>query len=156
MNTMIDLSALKGLHIPEEPDVFPLALGWWAIIIGGISLLCLLYILFLMWYHSLSHQVWKEYNKIKATASDETILMQLNQLAKKVAIARFGREKIADLDEDNWIRFMNSLLQNEIFSKEYIDLLHKSMYAKKQKITISMRLRILDDYKKWLKIALNK
>lgn len=156
MNTTIDLSGLKGLHIPQTPDFFPLALGWWVVILGIFLFSCFLYFLFLRWLHSLSRQVWKEYRIIEKKANNETILKELNQLAKKVAIARFGREKIAHLDEVQWVTFMNSLLQNEIFSKEYIDLLHKSMYAKKVEITNNMRMRILTDYKKWLKVALNK
>lgn len=156
MKTTIDLSALKGLHIPEEPDFFPLALGWWIVIFCIFLFSCVLYFLFLRWLHSLSRQAWKEYRTIKKNASNATILKELNQLAKKVAIARFGRKKIAHLDEVQWIAFMNSLLQNEIFSKEYVDLLHKSMYAKQQEITNDMRMHVLMDYKKWLKVALNK
>ena len=97
-----------------------------------------------------------QYNNIKKIQNTSEMLKQLNQLSKKLAIARFGREKIANLYEDEWVRFMNSLLKNELFSKEYIDLLHKSMYAKGKQIPEQMRIRILQDYKKWLKTVLKK
>ena len=29
----IDVSGLRGLHIPATPDIFPLAIGWWLVII---------------------------------------------------------------------------------------------------------------------------
>ena len=156
MQTNIDLSGLKGLHIPLEPNVFPLAVGWWLLILAFIFFVALIYFLYHHWLYSLKHQVWQEYNNIKKVQNTSQMLKQLNQLGKKIAIARFGREKIANLYEDEWVSFMNSLLKNELFSKEYIDLLHKSMYAKENQISEQMRIRILQDYKKWLKAVLKK
>jgi len=156
MNASIDLSALKGLHIPIEPDIFPLSIGWWLVIIVFLLFLFFLSFLFLLWYHSLSRQVWREYNEIKKMKNNTLVLKQVNQLAKKVAISRFGRDKIAHLDTADWISFMNSLLKNELFSKEFLDLLNKSIYARNYHVSDEMRIHILENYKIWLKAALKK
>ena len=152
MEQNIDLSGLRDIHIPLQPNIFPLALGWWILII----LLIVTYFVIFSKTHSLKRQVWREYKKISKIENNIKLLKEMNRLAKRVAIVRFGREKIAHLYEDEWVVFMNSLLQNEIFSNEYIDLLHKSMYAKNYKISDELRIHILQDYKKWLKTAIKK
>lgn len=154
MISKIDLSKLKNLDTPIEPNVFPLAFGWWIFLIFFIIFILVLYFSIYSYLHSLRYQTWKDFKRISKIQDNKTAVNQLNQLAKRLAIARVGREKVADLYEDDWIDFMNSLLQKVIFSKEYIDLLHKSMYAKSYEISNEVRFSIFQDYKKWIKMFL--
>lgn len=156
MPTNIDLSQLKGLHIPTTPNIFPLAIGWWLIIICLLILLLGVYFLIYAWVHSLRRQVMRQLKKIKQISDTKEMLISLNQLAKQLAISRFGREKVAPLYEKEWVTFMNFSAKKDIFSKEYIDLLHKSMYAKKNDVSDSLRQSILKDYEEWIHIILNK
>jgi hypothetical protein len=154
--TNLDLTKLKDLDIPVKPDFFPLALGWWLSIVFFIIFVLAMYFILYYYLHSLKYQTWKDFNKISKIKDHKTAFHKLNQLAKRLVIARLGREKISDLYEDKWIEFMNSLLQKPIFSKEYVDLLHKSMYAKNYEISNDMRFSIFQDYKKWFKMFLKK
>ena len=155
-NIAVDLSGLKGLHIPATPDIFPLAIGWWLVIILLFFFLLCLYFAIYAWFHSLRRQVMQEIKKIEQIKNTKEMLVRINQLAKQLAISRFGREKIAPMYEKEWVTFMNFSAKKDIFSKEYVDLLHKSMYAKKNDISDSMRQFILKDYKEWIRITLNK
>ncbi len=152
----IDVSGLKGLHIPATPDIFPLSAGWWLVIILLIGFILFLYFALHAWHHSLRYQVSKEFHQIEKIQDNKKMFLALNRLAKQVAIARFGREQIAPLYDDEWISFMNSLLKKELFSKEYVDLLHKSMYAEKIQVPDDKRQSILQDYKKWFQEILKK
>lgn len=152
----MDVSGLKGLHIPSSPDIFPLALGWWLVILCIIFFVVLIYFIIYSYTHSTHRYVLRKLRKIKKISNNNKMLREINELAKRVAIARFGRDKIAPMYEDEWITFMNSLLKKDVFSKEYIDLLHKNMYASKQEISDSWRKRILKDYEKWIKASLTK
>ena len=156
MINKLDLTKLKGLDIPAKPEFFPLSIGWWLCILSFIVFVLVIYFILYYYFHSLKYQTWKDFNKISKIKNHKIAFHKLNQLAKRLVIARLGREKISDLYEDKWIEFMNSLLQKQIFSKEYIDLLHKSMYAKNYEISNDMRFSIFQDYKKWFKMFLKK
>ena len=152
----IDVSGLKGLHVPSSPDIFPLAIGWWISIILLILLFLCVYFMLFKWFYSLKRQVSSNIRQIEKIKNNKEMLKKINQLAKRVAIARFGREKVASLYEDEWIDFMNKMAQKEIFSKDYVDLLRKSMYAKVDSVLDSKRQSILEDYKEWFRIILKK
>jgi len=153
-NLTIDVSGLKGLHIPLSPDIFPLAIGWWICIVLLIFLFFFVYFMIFIWMHSLKRQVSQNISHIKKIKDNQEMLKKINQLAKRLAIARFGREKVASLYEEEWVNFMNKVSKEEIFSKDYVDLLHKSIYAGKESISDLDRQRILKDYEKWFQIIL--
>ena len=44
-NTTVDVSGLKGLHVPTSPDIFPLAIGWWLVAVSLSLVILLLYFL---------------------------------------------------------------------------------------------------------------
>ena len=60
MEQNIDLSGLRDIHIPLQPNFFPLALGWWILIILLIVLSLFTYFVIFSKTHSLKRQVWRE------------------------------------------------------------------------------------------------
>ena len=155
-NTTVDVSGLKGLHVPTSPDIFPLAIGWWLVAVSLSLVILLFYFVIYAWVHSLRRQVLRQLKKVKKITDNKKMLKSINQLAKQLAIARFGRKKIASLYEKEWVTFMNNSVKKEIFSKEYVDLLHKNIYAKKSNISDSKRQDIIRDYEKWIRLILMK
>lgn len=146
----IDLSGLKGLHIPQQPDAFPLAYGWWIIAVVGFLFAVILFFLIVSFWQSRCNLVLKELRRIKKIKDTRRLLIELNELAKKLAISKFGREKIALLYGQKWVDFLNSG-KRKIFSQDYVDLLHKTLYSKDNKLNDSLRGRIIKDYSKWIK-----
>ena len=146
----IDLSGLKGLHIPQQPDVFPLAYGWWLALIIGFLFAVILFFLIVSFWQSRCNLVLKELRQIKKVKDTRRLLIELNDLAKRLAICKLGREKIALLYGQKWVDFLNSG-KRKIFSQDYVDLLHKTLYTKNNKLDDSLRGRIIKDYSKWIK-----
>ena len=146
----IDLSGLKGLHIPQQPDVFPLAYGWWLALIIGFLFTVILFFLIVSFWQSRCNLVLKELRQIKKVKDTRRLLIELNDLAKRLAICKLGREKIALLYGQKWVDFLNSG-KRKIFSQDYVDLLHKTLYTKNNKLDDSLRGRIIKDYSKWIK-----
>ena len=146
----IDLSGLKGLHIPQQPDVFPLAYGWWLALIIGFLFTIILFFLIVSFWQSRCNLVLKELRQIKKVKDTRRLLIELNDLAKRLAICKLGREKIALLYGQKWVDFLNSG-KRKIFSQDYVDLLHKTLYTKNNKLDDSLRGRIIKDYSKWIK-----
>lgn len=151
----IDLSHLKGLHVPPSPDIFPLAIGWWLVILLLVVLMMGALYLFYRWRFSTKRYVKRRFDEIANLSDARSVLLGLNTLAKQVAIALYGRSKVAPLYEKEWIDLLNSTGSN-IFSKEYVDLLQKSMYAKENIVPDSQKTRIISDYKKWFKKILKR
>ena len=146
----IDLSGLKGLHIPQQPNVFPLAYGWWLALIIGFLFAVILFFLIVSFWQSRCNLVLKELRQIKKVKDTRRLLIELNDLAKRLAICKLGREKIALLYGQKWVDFLNSG-KRKIFSQDYVDLLHKTLYTKNNKLDDSLRGRIIKDYSKWIK-----
>lgn len=146
----IDLSGLKGLRIPQQPDVFPLAYGWWLALIIGFLFTVILFFLIVSFWQSRCNLVLKELRQIKKVKDTRRLLIELNDLAKRLAICKLGREKIALLYGQKWVDFLNSG-KRKIFSQDYVDLLHKTLYTKNNKLDDSLRGRIIKDYSKWIK-----
>jgi len=149
----VDLSNLRGLHVPARPDVFPLAIGWW-FLLAGIVFCCVLIIFIAMRYcFSQRRLILTELKRISSIQNTTSLLTEMNNLAKKIAILKYGREKIAPLYEQEWIDFLNSG-KKRIFSQDYVDILCKTLYTKEYKVPDSWKKRIIKDYSAWVKQTL--
>ena len=120
----IDLSGLKGLHIPQQPDVFPLAYGWWLALIIGFLFAVILFFLIVSFWQSRCNLVLKELRQIKKVKDTRRLLIELNDLAKRLAICKLGREKIALLYGQKWVDFLNSG-KRKIFSQRIKEICPK-------------------------------
>ena len=108
MENSIDLSGLRGLHLPLEPDFFPLAIGWW------IALLCMLLLIiisislgFYIWLNPM-RQALRELKRIYQMHPKNNIAFskEVSKLLKRVAILKIGREQVAQLSGPDWAAFL--------------------------------------------------
>ncbi len=104
------------------PDHAPPALGWWPVAPGWWGLLagCLLALALMLWLRKRRRQPsvkrWqrtalRELAQLQTvarlpTSDDATIARGLQQLLRRYAIARYGRETVAALSGDAWIAFV--------------------------------------------------
>ena len=146
---MIDLSELKPLHISSEPDLFPLAWGWWIMIFSVLltAFLLFLFIRFLMRREKRLALI--ELRHLKK-ASDETFISEVNALLKRVAIIRYGAEKVASLYGKEWIDFLNQT-KGCHFSDNFIALLEKNLYAGKRMLSEKEKKEISKQASCWIK-----
>jgi uncharacterized membrane protein len=109
MNQTIQEASLDNLHdiiVPEAIGFFPLAPGW---VIVGILLVALLFHWSIQFYRAYKKSLYKrealqEFDTL-SEASRENILKLLD-LAKRVAIAAYGRENVAQFSGERWWHFM--------------------------------------------------
>ncbi|MEA3455153.1 MAG: DUF4381 domain-containing protein [Campylobacterota bacterium] len=100
------LDHLNDIIVPDAIGFFPLAPGWYMVLLLLISL-----------FFYGSAQVYKYYKKsqYRREALEELSLYQANDkeqtiamllLAKRVGIAAYGRQEVANLSGDSWWDFM--------------------------------------------------
>ena len=129
----IDLSGLKDIHVPAEPPVWPLAWGWWLIVWAiFVGLIVVFYGLF-CYLTSPKAYALRELKRIN-DLKGKTYLKEVNALLRRAVIYKYGPTIGATLYGEDWVAFLNQT-KDVHFSKEYVELLEKSMYASKEILT---------------------
>ena len=122
----VDLSKLRDIHLPIEPDFWPLATGWYVL----LFLFFILVMLCLILWHNHKNQplpyALRELEKVRHTK--ENHLKLLSQLLKRVAMAKYGRKEIAPLAEESWQDFLLSAAP-DVFTQKQAHLLAFAMYV---------------------------
>ena len=131
MNQTIADASLNNLHdimLPDAVGFFPLAPGWYIVLLLFLSLLF--------------HLAYTRYKQYKADQYKRDALVELDQfqvkskentitlllLAKRVGISAYGRDTIAKLHEDAWWDFIERHSQAKVdaaLRKEIQTLLYK-------------------------------
>jgi len=144
------LDQLNDISLPEPIGIWPLAFAWWILLLSFTSIL-----IGITWYF-IDYRRRNTYRK-QASAHLATIMQQdisandkileINRLLKQVALTAYGRQRVAALQSQEWIAFLQ---QNANYIKQPAQLqqiLHNS-YGK----TDSNQLQIWHDYaQKWIK-----
>jgi len=113
---------LQDIHLPADAGVWPLAPGWWILLI--------LSILLTVWFVRRALKIIKQKKKHRIILSElNTLQNQLSQspsnkaisniniLLRKVAISAYSREKIAHLTGAEWLQLLDSSVKKAGFSK---------------------------------------
>lgn len=116
------LAQLKDIQIPQSIGVWPLAGGWWIlIIIASVMSLCL------FWW------VWQRYRRNRAKKRALVLLNQfkrsqtyrndaaatasyLSALLRRVAIAYYPRHEVAGLSGNQWLEFLDKHAKKPLFA----------------------------------------
>ena len=101
------LTQLATAHAPPPPGWWPLAPGWW-----GLLILLLVVAAVLVYWQRRPHVrlrriALRELKNLRTGSIDDTTLAQaLEQLLRRYAVARFGRDTVASLSGERWIAFV--------------------------------------------------
>ncbi len=101
------LANMRPLHLPAPVGWWPPAPGWW------LLLALLLLIAGLAWWYyrrtALRRAALAELRRLQQGAPDDTRLtVDLNQLLRRVALARFPRAQVAALSGTDWLQFLDT------------------------------------------------
>jgi len=112
MNKTIAQASLDNLYdiiIPDPIGLFPLAPGWIVLILLFVTL-----VFHFSWQKYLAYR--KELYRREALQELLTLkdTLSLLNLAKRTAIAAYGRESVATLSDDRWWDFMQAESKSEI------------------------------------------
>ena len=115
MERQIDLSGLRDIVEPIKPDFFPPAIGWWIVIVGGI--ICFL-ILIGVWVHHyfspLSYALRELKKDYRQGQKPVRFAKNVSKLLKRAAILKYGRERVAALSDETWMRFLSGQSHGKI------------------------------------------
>ena len=139
---------LEPLILPNVPDWFPLAWGWWAVL-GGVILSILIVVLYLRW-------------RTKRLAAKKTALKLLNnpitphtpssalEVLRQAALSYFPRQDIAPLTGSAWYEFLDS------YTKEtrFVDKQQQWQAALYQKSGHEQHQDLINDCAYWIATAL--
>lgn len=146
----IDLSGLRDIHIPVKPDFWPLATGWYILIILIILFFLITYILWKIYQNKPLPYALKELEKIQRNPEND--LKSLSQLLKRVAMAKYGRKEVALLTEDSWQDFLLSAAPN-ILTEKQAHLLAFVIYAPQRQTNDKT---LYKNARQWIKFVLKK
>lgn len=103
MNSTYSLSDLRDIALPEPPPLWPPAPG--ALLLMGFLLLLVLggaYLFYNRWKRN-------EYRRAGLSLLEDAVtLHDVAVILKRVALAAFGREKVASLHGDEWLAFLHT------------------------------------------------
>ena len=108
------LAALRDIHAPDPPELWPPAPGWIAVACLAVAVAVAATIIAVRRWRA--GRVRREAlaslrslrNRHRAGASGAEIAMELSTLVRRVALARLPREAVAGLTGERWIAWLES------------------------------------------------
>lgn len=101
------LTQLAPPHAPASPGWWPLATGWWFLLI----IILVLSAATIYWQRRpasrLRRLALRELKFMQASISEDIALARdLEHLLRRYAVARYGREQVANLSGERWLNFV--------------------------------------------------
>lgn len=147
------LSQLRDAHAPEPIGLWPMAPGWWIVIILGlITLTSLVYFGLRFWRANIWRREAKsEFRLIRDRYLQEPSdahLIALNQLLKRILCTARGTRKYMHFVEQDWARELSSikLKDSPVLHEEEVHLLSYDLYSAQQNHLDSDALRRLEQW----------
>lgn len=134
MNQGPALSQLRDIHLPPAISDFPIAYGWWVLLVLGLTVIAT--VIYLIIKHrqktavkrmalALLDQHYKEY---KADKNDGLFLQQCNQILKRYCLNHYPHA--VSLSGPNWANFLICYSQKTKFSDDVINAISVGLYQK--------------------------
>lgn len=100
---------LRDIHVPPEPDLWPLAPGWWALLVLSLVLLGFVARLLYRRYRVLRRRrrILGELAGLSGRSAGPDLAAEVSALLKRVALARFSRTEVAPLTGQDWLDFLD-------------------------------------------------
>ncbi|MEZ8466554.1 DUF4381 domain-containing protein [Vibrio splendidus] len=113
MKQPLDLSPVIA---PDAPTWWPLAWGWWAVIITAIFLIALVF--FILKRRKNNQQAKQEALSYFSNSQSQDGLSpsKAQDIVRQAALSYFPREKIAGLSGDDWLKFLDAQLAKPLFA----------------------------------------
>ena len=143
---------LRDIHLPADPSFWPLAPGWWLLIV--LSLLATIF----LWRFIRSRQqrydgsIPQALHRLEWLAtqekmSDSQMIRQLSILMRRTSMSIYGRESIAGLAGKDWLKFLDSKYDQPAFSQGEGRALHDQPY---QKQSDYKRQQLIQLVRRWI------
>jgi hypothetical protein len=107
--TLQQALALRDIHPPGIPQLWPPAPGWWVLLVLIATALVLLSLrAWRTWRARVRRRtILAELNEAGQRAQGAALAAEVSALLKRVALARFGRAQVAPLTGPAWLDFLD-------------------------------------------------
>jgi len=150
------LDQLRDIHLPEAISWWPMAPGWWILIIGGAALLVWL-IRFFYRRHSAKlyrRQALEKLQKLKLIGDSQQQLRELFELLKQTAISAYPNRHPSSQSIDQFIVFLQRSCDKAVFDKGNIEF-DKALYSSSSHNS-DHNDELFEDAKIWIKQHLSE
>jgi hypothetical protein len=123
------LSKLRDIHLPEPIGWWPLAPGWYLLVLLVIAILITIIFFLRRYYLNGSAKrdalrLLKIYQQqYQSEMNSQISSAHISLLLKRVALAYFPRARVASLQGDEWILFLNNTAKKLNFEEVRAELL---------------------------------
>ena len=153
MQPEIDLSGLRDLHLMAQPPIWPLATGWWILLLICIAVIAIACIAYHIWHQLPAVYAVRKLKKITEKETDDLCyLKKISQLLRRVAIAADGRPKIARLSDFNWQKYLQQRISHTL-TKEEAHLIAFAPYESSLDVSVKRSL-LVEHASIWIKKVL--
>jgi hypothetical protein len=117
------LAKLKDIHLPSAVSWWPLAPGWWILLALFLVMLVLVIYLYIRSQRKTSQEIIIEqslqifYQLQQQSLTPKILIMELSELLRRTAISLYGRDEVANLAGDDWLRFLNKHGSTKAFTE---------------------------------------
>ncbi|UAB72841.1 DUF4381 domain-containing protein [Vibrio sp. SCSIO 43132] len=134
---------LAPIHLPQEPGIWPLAWGWWALI-AAVVIALVLGVYFFQKYQKKVRAKREALKQIKnITSASESM-----NIVRQAALSYFPREQVAPLTGEAWYEFLDAQNGQSRFA-EKSEQWNNALYASGEPSQ-----ELLKEAEKWIKQAL--
>lgn len=148
--------ALRDIHLPPEISWWPLAWGWWLLIV-----LAVLGLAALIWWWlnrssntqgiNLSAQAsaLQELDRIEQQYSNDPLglVRELSVLLRRIAISLYGRRSVAGLTGITWLQFLDKQGGSPVFSQRFQQALTELPYRAQGSVDVQA---LVQEVRQWL------
>ena len=147
----LDLSGLRDIHLPEHGvGIFPIAVGWWVLICTPVVLFVMYKVIRYLCDVSVKLYALHELKRIfKRRSSDMTKVFEVSALMKRLAIKKYGADKVAHLYGKEWAEFIKSFCKSA--DAEVLQVIASIIYVKPENFKISTLGKVYDSAREFIR-----
>ena len=132
---------LRDIHLPDPVSWWPLAPGWYMLLILIIILIILAVYLINRWRHpSIKKMALIELTQIETDFvhhnNTHTLCSDISILLRRVAISYGTRNKEAAITGEAWLKHLNNLCGQTIFTPELSNFLLQAPYQLRPQVAV--------------------
>lgn len=116
------LPQLKDIHLPADPSIWPLALGWWLLLVLLLGIALWLFFAIRKYTHIKKHKrmLFDELTQLEKKlklSPDKNLLAETNILLRRLALACYPDANVASLTGSGWLQFLDESGNTKDFSR---------------------------------------
>lgn len=139
---------LRDIHLPAEPSFWPLAIGWWILLLVAVVVMVWLgYRSWLRWQksrhlHSLFEQLEAILDPYQSQSDKTPLLQELSLFLRRFEKFDQGQDQAAALSGEQWIKHLNSRHQDQPFTP-FASLLTNDIYLPKADFEVRDLVKVI-------------